>query len=198
MANKRRRGGNAYGRKCWNWGDSGGHNRKEPQMAANSSSGAGSLGAHNQARPRVVGHCFRCAAWGHLAANCPAKDKSYPFCQPVVSEADKFKVSVCDSVVSVNSVLSCDDSTKSADRSVKSLSEICVNALKGEVITSADCHQPIDDSEAIDLPLSEKGEQGMVKFWELESQDAGIQMTDVQGQLKKSLPGMCCMLPHQC
>ena len=114
MANKRHRGGNNAVRKCRNWGDSGAH-KKEPQMAAASSSGAGSLGNQNQARPRVVGPCFRCAAWGHLAANCPAKDKLYPFCQSVVRETDKFKVSVCDSVVCVNSILPCEVNAASAD-----------------------------------------------------------------------------------
>ena len=43
----------------------------------------------SQARPRVLGPCFKCAAWGHLAANCPTKDRGvYPFCQPVVSSAE--------------------------------------------------------------------------------------------------------------
>ena len=157
-------------------------------MAAASSSGAGSLGNQNQARPRVVGPCFCCAAWGHLAANCPAKDKLYPFCQSVVRETDKCKVSVCDSVVCVNSILPCEVNAESADQGVKSLSEICVNALKGEVLTGADCHQPSEqDPEDIDFSLSEEGEQGIIRFWELESQESGIQMTDVQGRLRKNL-----------
>ena len=155
-------------------------------MAAACSSGAGSLG--NQARPRVVGPCFRCAAWGHLAANCPAKDKLYPFCQSVVRETDKFKASVCDSVVCVNSILPCEVNAESADQGFKSLSEMCVNALKGEVLTGADCHQPSEqDPEDIDFSLSEEGEQGIIRFWELESQESGIQMTDVQGRLRKNL-----------
>ena len=188
VANKQYQGGNAAVRKCRNWGDSVAH-KKEPKMAAASSSGAGSLANHNQARLRVEGPCFRCAAWGHLAANCPPKDKLYPFCQSVVRETDKLKVSVCDSIVSVNSILPCEDNTESADQGVKSLSEMCVNALKAEVLTGADCHQPSEqDSEDIDFSLSEEGEQGIIQFWELESQESGIQMTDVQGRLRKNLP----------
>ena len=40
-----------------------------------------------QPRPRAVAPCYRCAALGHLAANCPAKEKAYPFCQSLVSKA---------------------------------------------------------------------------------------------------------------
>ena len=38
-------------------------------------------------KPRVIGPCYRCAEWGHLAATCP-KRTTYPFddqCQLVVS-----------------------------------------------------------------------------------------------------------------
>ena len=187
MANKWRLGGNVAVRKHRHWGDSVAH-KKEPQMAASSSSAAGSLGNQNQARPWVVGPCFRCATWGHLAANYPVKDKLYPFCQSVVRETDKFKVSVCDSIVSVNSILPCEDSTESADQGVMSSSEMCVNALKGEVLTGPNCYQPSELDSEHDFSLSEEGEQGIIQFWELESQESGIQMTDVQGRLRKNLP----------
>ena len=42
----------------------------------------------SQGRPRVLGPCFRCGVFGHLAAACTAKVKPYPFCQPVVSSAE--------------------------------------------------------------------------------------------------------------
>ena len=42
----------------------------------------------SQARPRVLGSCLRCGAFGHLAATCPAKEKPYSFYQPVVSSAE--------------------------------------------------------------------------------------------------------------
>ena len=53
------------------------------------SGGSGPPATVSQARPQVLGPCFKCAAWGHLAANCPTKDRGvYPFCQPVVSSAE--------------------------------------------------------------------------------------------------------------
>ena len=76
LANKRRRAGNtATGKKLrsnWNKGAS----RREPGV----SGGSGPPAIVSQARPRVLGPCFKCAAWGHLAANCPTKDRVlYPF-----------------------------------------------------------------------------------------------------------------------
>ena len=43
----------------------------------------------SQGRPRVLGPCFWCGAFGHLVATCTAKERSYPFCQPVVSSAEQ-------------------------------------------------------------------------------------------------------------
>ena len=42
----------------------------------------------SQGIPRVLGPYFRCGAFGHLVATCTAKEKLYPFCQPVVSSAE--------------------------------------------------------------------------------------------------------------
>ena len=39
----------------------------------------------SQTRPRVLRPCFQCGAFGHLAATCPAKEKLYPFYQPMLS-----------------------------------------------------------------------------------------------------------------
>ena len=36
----------------------------------------------------MLGPCFRCGAFGQLAASCTAKERLYPFCQPVVSSAE--------------------------------------------------------------------------------------------------------------
>ena len=53
--------------------------------------------------PLVLEPCFRCAAWGHLVANCPAKDKAVnPFCQPVVSKAEVSNNPVSDVVAIYN------------------------------------------------------------------------------------------------
>ena len=37
----------------------------------------------------MIGPCYRCAGWGHLAASCPKSKASYPLSQPVVSLADQ-------------------------------------------------------------------------------------------------------------
>ena len=39
-------------------------------------------------KPRVIGPCYRCAGWGHLAASCTKAKASYPLNQPVVGLAD--------------------------------------------------------------------------------------------------------------
>ena len=85
LANKRHKGGNYTAKKRRNWGD-GLSSRREPQ--ATSASGGSTQVHQTQSRPQVVGPCYRCAAWGHLAASCTAKEKVYPFCQPVVSKAE--------------------------------------------------------------------------------------------------------------
>ena len=87
----------------------------------------------SQPRPRVLGPCFRCAAWGHLADSCPAKDKVvYPFCQPVISKAEASSNFVSDVVavdneyeVQTNSLpLYCN--VRTADLGVRPLAKLCV------------------------------------------------------------------------
>ena len=39
-----------------------------------------------QARPRIIGPCFRCGEWGHLVANGAKPRQTYPFEQPLVRE----------------------------------------------------------------------------------------------------------------
>ena len=62
-----------------NWSE--GSGRREMGV----SGGFGPPATVSQARPQVLASCFKCAAWGHLAANCPTKDRAvYLFCQSVV------------------------------------------------------------------------------------------------------------------
>ena len=51
------------------------------------SSGAMPPSRHPRAVPGPLGPCWRCGAFGHLAASCTAP-KSYPLSQPVVSSAE--------------------------------------------------------------------------------------------------------------
>ena len=50
--------------------------------------GGGAGGRPPPARPRLIGPCYRCGEFGHLVANCSKpRPTSYPFDQPLVSEA---------------------------------------------------------------------------------------------------------------
>ena len=62
--------------------------RQEGAMAGQTSSGgAGTKLSGN--RTRLIGPCYNCAGWGHLAASCPkGKQHPYPLSQPVVSGLD--------------------------------------------------------------------------------------------------------------
>ena len=51
------------------------------------SSGAMPPSRHPRAVPGPLGPCWRCGAFGHLAASCTAT-KLYPLSQPVVSSAE--------------------------------------------------------------------------------------------------------------
>ena len=196
LANKRRKGGNFAARKRRNWGD-GPSSRKEPQ--GTNTSGGSTQVHQTQPRPRVVGPCYRCAAWGHLAANCTAKEKVYPFCQPAVSKAEaadkaNFNVGVNDvcNDQSVNNPLVSNGAicTEAGTSCVKTLSEICAAVLK-KVATGKECPQcVIYDPEPMEASLDNGWEQvdsEASQFWELEALEFGTQLTDVQGRIKKNI-----------
>ena len=53
-------------------------------------------------KPKVIGSCYRCAGWGHLAASCTKGKATYPLNQPVVGLADPLaNIDTC--VLSVDS-----------------------------------------------------------------------------------------------
>ena len=205
-ANKCLKGGNANARKrARNWSEGPTqNNRKEPPMATNSS-GTGPAPLIPP-RPRAVGPCYRCAAWGHLAPNYPAKEKAYPFCQSLVSKADLvnkvdvvsdslFEVVVANDVCNDQSACiplasKCVEGTEPASFSVKSLATICVDFLKG--ITGSVHSQTFDyNPDMVEVPPDDRGdsyahlEQEASKYWELDAFDLGMQATDVQGRLRK-------------
>ena len=112
-ANKRKWGGRARVKRKRSWNDTGGpSNRRESQPVQTVAPPP--LLLQGQFRPHVLGPCFGCGRFGHLAKTCP-KNSVYPFNQPVVSSAE---VSCCvaESIESqgVNSMVgACVDSTKS-------------------------------------------------------------------------------------
>ena len=180
-----------------NWSE--GASRREPGV----SGGSGPPATVSQARPRVLGPCFKCAAWGHLAANCPTKDRGvYPFCQPVVSSAELSSDRLSDVImvdndqdVQTNTMsLYCLSSAnvRTADLGVRPLAELCVNVLKRVWPENNKPYQDIFyDSETVSRPTNELGNQSFqtdqeaLRFWETD--EYSVQTLDVQGQLKKNL-----------
>ena len=50
---------------------------------------------NNYYRPRMLGPCFRCGAYGHIQSTCTAPARTYPLVQPVVSTSAEKQVSAC-------------------------------------------------------------------------------------------------------
>ena len=143
-------------------------------------------------KPRVIGPCYRCAEWGHLAATCP-KRNTYPFdsqCQLVVSQAD-----TQDMLLGTSKVIG-DESGKleyKGKRSSTGVDSISVNEAKASEVTfdgdfNEDPQLVSSDHEAAsssnDPSVGDEGFQlENSKFWELE---APIQLLVVQGRLKQN------------
>ena len=89
VANKRRRGGGAGAKRKRGWSDAGGpSSRREPQaLQLAAPPPPVPQGQGGQPRPRILGPCFTCGSFGHLARTCPKKSL-YPLDQPVVSSAE--------------------------------------------------------------------------------------------------------------
>ena len=144
----------------------------------------------SQGRPRLLGPCFRCGAFGHLVATCTAKEKSYPFYQPAVSSAEP-ALGLCVSNTSV---------VKVADKSAEHQRNVDGPTLR--IPDPVMCESLPMTFEIPDVVGSDSGELGSVareanlapdldpaditKFWEVES-DELVQITDVQGRLSLKL-----------
>ena len=144
----------------------------------------------SQGRPRVLGPCFRCGAFGHLVATCTAKEKPYPFCQPVVSSAEPV-IGLCESNTGVVKVA---DMSAEHQRSVDWPTMGIPNPVMCESLPMT--------FEISDVVGSGSGELGSVarevnlapdldpgditKFWEVESNEP-VRITDVQGRLSLRL-----------
>ena len=131
-------------------------------------------------KPKVLGPCFQCDGYGHIAKFCNVPKKPYPFTQPVVSSAGVSQSAVrsaghslCCQSVDSSVVLSsvCVDEVKLVDHEVKE----CVDGQFDEHRNSSNT---MSDSQ-VTLEITQ--------FWELESLGA-VQIADVQGRLKQCLP----------
>ena len=93
VANKRRRGGGAGAKRKRSWSDTGGpSSRREPQaLQLATPLPPVPQGQGGQPRPRILGPCFTCGGFGHLARTYPKKPL-YPLDQPVVSSAEGLHV----------------------------------------------------------------------------------------------------------
>ena len=171
-ANKRRRGGGSGSkRKCGYvaTGPQSSRPSREPQVAA-------PLPLLPQApvRPRVavLGPCFSCGQFGHLAKTCPKKNV-YPLNKPVVSKAEVQKpIDVClsnrcDQVTAVEIPTSEVDIKES------------VNSYKVHGTDSIDYVEG-DPDELYD-------QKDIDKFWETEASGLSSQITDVQGRLRQNV-----------
>ena len=140
-----------------------------------------------QIRPRVLGPCFRCGAFGHLAATCPSKEKLYPFCQPMVSSAEPVH-EWFDSKTSVNKVAEMSaEYQEGVDGHMISFPnlELC----KGQLATSDILDVNVSSSGEVESVMkgtsmaSDLDPSEVTKIWELESNNPE-QITDVQGRIR--------------
>ena len=46
-----------------------------------------------RSKPRVLGPCFSCGGYGHLASSCGAKERPYPLCNPLYNPLCQLVVS---------------------------------------------------------------------------------------------------------
>ena len=178
-ANKRRREGGATAKRKRVWSDTGGpSDRREPQAAV-----PPPPLPQGQSKPRVLGPCFTCGGFGHLARTCPKKSL-YPLYQPVVSSAEGSHVA---------------ESVES--RGVKGVGSKCANVTKDQLLALEVLDkQVVNDQTNFDMSIDSEntdssagegntGDEIMVnKFWETD-QEACVPTSHecVQGRLRQSL-----------
>ena len=150
-------------------------------------------------RPRVLGPCFSCGAYGHLAASCGAKERPYPLNQPVVSSAADVSEFIHQSTcgVCVDNVAA--GSARGIECVDEATTKVSEHVTNGESVDSTegngmyDLHEfescsmhEVECSATYNVNSSDMCSEINPKFWEVES--SGLkQITDVQGRLKKHL-----------
>ena len=138
----------------------------------------------SQGRPRVLGPCWHCGAFGHLAVTCTAKEKLYPFCQPVVSSAEPAPV-LFESNVSVDEAIDMSDMSAEGQKGVNGpltrVSDFVMCKNQAKAFDKFDIKCSGKRSATSDLDPGE-----ITKFWEIECIELD-QITEVQGHLKQSM-----------
>ena len=167
-ANKRRRGSTAAGTKKKNLSGAGPSPRpREPPVAV-----PPPLLPQVPARvPRVpvLGPCFSCGQYGHLAKMCPKKTV-YPLNQPLVSKAE--------------SVMYPSDGCEQVSAAKVSTSEVEVKQCVDRYKTPVEVNET-DSANNLEGNTDEPCWESEIKFWEIEIDGPSSQITDVQGRLKK-------------
>jgi len=145
--------------------------------------------------PRMIsgppGPCWRCGAYGHLAASCAASGKPYPLSKCVSSGNDEVSgPHMAQGSKSVNQVVA--EST-TGDNCVDGSSEN-VNLVVAQSNMGDDCVDGSPENnglassngEDIQSPRDMGMEGTLMQYWEVE-QGLSKQITDVQGRLRQNL-----------
>ena len=148
-----------------------------------------SLAPQRQTRPRVLGPCFVCGQFGHLARTCPTKGRQYPFYPPVVSSADAICVTAEFSKLSGSrqGIDDCIAESHVVDECTDEWNLVgteCVNSTK-EIIDTSVGHY----GTSVTGRLGNLGLYDLQKFWEMDDTavQLPVQITDVQGRLKQRI-----------
>ena len=183
VANKRRRGGGTGAKRKRGWSDTGGpSSRREPQgLQLVAPPPPVPQGQGGQPRPRVLGPCFTCGGFGHLARTCPKKPL-YPLDQPVVSSAEGSHV------VTVPQGIGTVDGTGVNDV-INVNSQAPALMVVGVQVNNQKAFDLSSDSEGVNACRKEGdtcNEIGVGRFWEAEACVPTAQES-VQGKLRQNL-----------
>ena len=139
---------------------------------------------------RVLGPSFHCGAFGRLMATCPSKGRPYPFAQAVVSSAENITVDLDEMsghAHSVNKYVAKLHADVEGVNSVQGTIE-CVNKVQDTAKVSGNL-SPVEQVTVTDNSEYHYGDgvQEVSKFWKVEAITNTVQITDVQGRLKKNI-----------
>ena len=183
VANKRRCGGGAGAKRKRGWSDAGGpSSRREPQAVQLAATPPPApQGQGGQPRPRILGPCFTCGSFGHLARTCPKKSL-YPLDQPVVSSAEgSHVVTVSQGNGTVDGI--------GVNDVINAKSQAPAHMVTGVQVNDQRAFDLSSDSEGVNAYTGEGdtcNEMGVDRFWEAEACATAAQES-VQGRLRQNL-----------